>query len=246
MKTTNNPRVLFFDIETRPNLSYVWGRWEQDVIENVSDWSFLSFAYKWEGDKTVKAYSLPDFKSYKKNQEDDKELVTKLWELFNEADIVVAHNGNDFDIKKANARFLVHGLPPPTPFKSIDTKLVAKLRFKFDSNKLDELGRQLGIGQKISTGGFATWKGCMSGDMKSWFKMVKYNKHDVVLLEKVYLKLRPWITNFPITHLDNGNCYHCHADTLQKRGYRFNKSMRFQRYQCTSCGAWSSGKGEKI
>ena len=30
-------KVLFFDIETAPNLSYVWGQWQQDVIDHAQE-----------------------------------------------------------------------------------------------------------------------------------------------------------------------------------------------------------------
>ncbi len=244
-KTTTEPKVLIFDIETAPNLGFAWAKWEQNIIENVKDWYLLSFAYKWLGEKEVHAYALPYFKDfYKKNPEDDERLVEKLWELMDEADIVIAHNGNAFDIKKANARFLVHGLPPPKPFKTIDTKLVAKQSFKFDSNALDELGRYLGIGRKLPHTGFHLWKGCMTGDKKSWDLMVKYNKQDIVLLEEVYLKLRPWMKSFPIARVDNGICRHCESSYLQKRGFSYTKMYKIQRLQCYGCGAWSTGDKE--
>lgn len=240
-------KILLFDIETAPNLGYVWGKWEQDVIENEKDWYMLSFAYKWLDDKKVKAYSLPDFPAYKKDRENDKALVTKLWELFNEVDIIIAHNGDQFDIRKANARFMVHGLGAPSPYKTIDTKKVAKKYASFDSNKLDELGRYLGIGRKEQTGGFGLWKGCMSGDKKSWNKMVSYNKQDVILLEKVYLKLRGWMTNHPNVNLftEEDGCPACGSDHVQKRGFSIAGNKTRQRFQCQDCGKWSLGELSK-
>lgn len=245
-KITGVPKILLFDIETAPNLGYVWGKWEQDVIENTRDWYMMTFAYKWLGEKTTHAYSLPDFPLYKRNPEDDTALVKKLHELFCEADIVVAHNGNEFDVKKANARFLAAGLNPPTPYKTIDTKLVAKRYFRFDSNALEALGQYLKLGKKRPTGGFSLWRDCMHGIRSAWLKMVHYNKGDVDLLEKVYLRLRPWIATFPITRPDNGTCLTCGGKHLQARGSRFTKKLRIQRLQCTGCGAWSSGKSGKI
>jgi hypothetical protein len=237
-------KTVIFDIETSPNLGYVWGKWEQNVIENVKDWRVLSFSYKVLGENKTYAYGLCDFPGYKKDKDDDTKLVKKLHEVLSDADVVVAHNGDEFDIKKANARFLAAGLTPPTPYKSIDTKKVAKKYFKFDSNKLDELGRYLGIGRKLQTGGFDLWKGCMYGDMKAWTLMKKYNKQDVDLLEKVYLRLRPWITNFP-TFENRGVCRNCGSTRLQSRGHRYTISNKIQRLQCSGCGAWSDGKKER-
>jgi hypothetical protein len=237
-------KTILFDIETSPNLGYVWGKWEQDVIENVKDWRILSFSYKVLGENKTHAYALCDFPGYKKDKEDDSALMGKLHEVLSSADIVVAHNGDEFDIKKANARFLAAGLTPPTPYKSIDTKKVAKRYFRFDSNKLDELGRYLGIGRKLQTGGFQLWKDCMAGDMNAWSKMKTYNKQDVVLLEKVYLKLRPWITTFPAVS-EHGKCVKCGSTRLQSRGYRNTITNKIQRLQCQGCGGWSDGKKER-
>lgn len=235
-------KILLFDIETSPNIGFTWGKWEQNVIEFVEDWHMLSFAYKWLDEKTTHVVSLPDFKLYSKDKSNDKELVKELWKLFDEADAIIAHNGTKFDIKKSNTRFIQHGLTPPSPYKVIDTLTIAKKYFKFDSNKLDDLGKYLGVGRKIDTGGFELWKGCMSGDMLSWRRMCLYNKQDVILLEKIYLKMRNWITNHPnLSVLDgrNGTCNSCGSAKLQKRGFGIRGGgTKVQRMNCQSCGAW--------
>lgn len=240
-----SPKILFFDIETMANLSYVWGKYEQNTIATHRHWYMLTFAYKWLGDKRTHVLSLPDFPLYKKDPTNDKQLVEALWKLFDEADVVVAHNGDQFDIKKTNARFLKHGLKPPTPYKKIDTKKVAKRYFRLDSNKLDDIGDYFGIGRKINTGGFELWLGCEAGDTRSWNLMCRYNKQDVVLLEKVYLKMLPYIDNHPNYNLLVGtthSCPNCGHNHLQRRGYAMTRVSRRQRYQCTKCGAWSQGE----
>jgi DNA-directed RNA polymerase subunit RPC12/RpoP len=168
--------------------------------------------------------------------------VKALWDVMSMADIDIAHNGDEFDIKKANARFLVHGLPPLSPYKTIDTKKVAKKYFRFDSNKLDELGHYLGLGRKLPHTGFNLWKGCMAGDKKSWKLMTEYNKQDVILLEKVYLKLLPWIQNYPIVHPENGTCRNCGSKHITKSKSRAVKNGWKQQYQCQSCGAYKTGE----
>ncbi len=239
----NEPKVLILDLETSPNLGFTWQRWEQNVIDVVKDWYILSFSYKWVGEKKVHVHALPDFSGYNKDKEDDRKLCEKLWELLDEADIVVAHNGDQFDFKKSNARFLVHGLVSPSPYKTVDTKKVAKKYFKFDSNKLDELGRQLGIGRKMQHGGFELWKGCMSGDKKSWKTMKDYNIQDVLLLEKVFMKMRPWIGNYPIVSPYAGVCRNCGGVHLAKRGFSYVNGGKYkvQRLRC-DCGAWNVGE----
>lgn len=236
-------KILLYDLETSPNLGYVWGKYDQNVVEFTENWSILCFAYKWLDEKNTHVVALPDYKLYKRNKKDDRHVVKALWELFNEADIIIAHNGNSFDAKKANAKFLMYGLTPPSPSKQIDTKLVAKRYFRFDSNKLDDLGAYLGVGRKVETGGFELWKGCMRGDIQAWNKMRKYNRQDVILLEKIYLKMRSWIDNHPHVkaHTDaRGKCSACGSGNLQKRGFGIKGgSIRVKRYQCIGCGKWS-------
>ena|SRR3990167_9539035 len=243
-----NTKILLFDIETAPNLAYVWGKYEQDVIDYEHEWYMLSFAYKWLGDKKINAYSLPDFRGYSKDKENDKELTKKLWELMNEADIIMGHNSDQFDIRKTNARFIANGLLPPEPFRTIDTKKVAKRYFNFNSNSLNDLAKYLKLGEKVDTGGFELWRGCMVGDKKSWRKMIEYNKHDIVLLEKIYYVLRPWITNHPnLNILDDKkmSCPNCKSKKIQSRGWQINTVNKRRRYQCMECGRWSIGKIEK-
>lgn len=231
-------KVLFYDIETTPNLGYVWGKYEQDVIEYQSEWELLSFASKWLGEKSVSAVG--------RNTHTEKELVEALHAKLDEADVVIAHNGDRFDQRKANAKFIEFGLLPPTPYKTVDTLKVARRYFAFNSNKLDDLGRVLGLGRKKQTGGFALWKGCMDNNPAAWRTMIRYNKQDVTLLEKVYLKLRPWIENHPPMNVLNDRptaCPKCSSeDTMQARGWATTKVAKRRRYQCTGCGGWCQGR----
>lgn len=232
------PKILLFDIETFANLAYVWGKYEQNVIDYEKEWYMLCFAYKWLDESSTKTVGLPHFpKSYKKDSEDDRVLCYELWKLFDEADIVIAHNGRSFDVKKANARFAYHGFPPPSPYKIVDTKEVAKKYFKFNSNKLDDLGAHFGLGRKIDTGGFDLWRGCVKGDMASWNRMLRYNRQDVILLEKIYKKLLPWMTNHPNLAQLNGDriaCPNCGSNNVQKRGIKYG----YQSWWCIDCHAW--------
>ena len=242
-------KILTFDIENSPNLAYVWGKYEQNVLDYEQEWRMLSFAYKWLGEKTTHALSLPDFETYKRDKADDYELVLELWYLLDEADIVIGHNSDRFDIRKTNARFIAHGFKPPAPYKTIDTLKIARKHLMLNSNKLSHLSEYLGIGSKLETGGFGLWLGCMNGNMKAWKKMVSYNKQDVILTEAVYKKLLPWITNHPNVNVFDeklGACPNCASKKIQKRGWNFTQLSKRQRYQCMSCGRWSSGKIERI
>ena len=151
----NKPlKVLFFDVETAPNIGYTWEKYETNVIEFLRERYMLCFTVKWLDENKPQTFGLPDFSDYKKDKTSDKALVLKLWEYINEADIIVAHNGDSFDIKVMNTRFIVNGLTPPSPYKTVDTRKEARKRFGFSSNSLNDLGNVLGLGKKLSTGGF--------------------------------------------------------------------------------------------
>lgn len=238
-------KILVFDIETAPNEGYTWGKYEQNVIQFTHNWYMLCFAAKWLNQKKVYTAKLPDFKLYKREKDNDREVVKALWHLLDEADVVVAHNGNKFDIKKSNARFAYHGLPPPSSYASIDTLLVAKRYFKFDSNHLTDLGTFFKIGNKLHHEGFSLWTKCMAGNKRAWRKMIKYNIQDIILLEKLYLKLLPWITNHPNRALYDckpNACPNCGQTNLIKNGLYYTRIQTYQRWRCKDCGASATSR----
>lgn len=238
-------RILLFDIENSPSKAYIWQSKTLYVPNDMifEEWYMLCWGAKWLGDKNIMSSALCDFKGYDKNKTNDYHIVKALWELLNEADVVVAHNAVNFDVKKANARFIHHGLPPPSPFKIVDTLLISKSKFKFTSNKLDYLGKNLGIGRKKETAGIALWERCMAGDRKSWHDMVSYCKNDVLLLERLYKKLLPYIDKHPNRNIYGGTvdkCPKCGHSSMVKRGFKYSVYGKKQQYQCKKCGGWCS------
>lgn len=229
-------KIVSYDIETAPSLGHFFDLWKEgNIVATVADWYILSWSVKYLGGKQI-TRGLCDYPTFKKDKTDDRELVTDLWKIFNEADILIAHNGDRFDRRKSNTRFIKHNLAPPEPYKTVDTLKVARRNFAFNSNRLDDLGASLGVGRKTKHPGIDMWLGCMTGDPASWSLMKKYNKQDVILLEKIYLKLLPWIDNHPYLGTD---C-NCSSPQLQKRGFGLNKRGPYQRLQCVNCKAWSS------
>ena len=243
------PKILVFDIETAPMISYMWRMWKETIGINQieSDWYILCWCAKWVGEKKIHKAALPDFPTYyKKHPESDKAILAPLWDLINEADILVTHNGNRFDIPKTNSRFLVNGMNPPAPSKSVDTYQIARHKFGFTSNKLDYIGQHLGLGKKKETGGFKLWRDCLKGDPTAWKKMVRYNMQDVNLLEKVYIKLRPWARTHPVFSLycddEEIRCHRCGSTNLSPNGSVMTAAGQYKRYHCNDCGAWPRGR----
>ena len=237
------PKVLIFDIETAPILGYVWQLWDQNVALNQinKDWHILSWSAKWLHDPATKVMYMDQ--RHAKNIEDDSGILKKIWELLDEADIVITQNGKSFDQKKLNARFILNGFQPPSSYKHIDTKLIAKRHFAFTSNKLeymtDKLCTQYKKLKHAKFSGFELWKECLAGNLAAWKEMETYNKYDVLSLEELYTKLIPWDSsiNFNLYHDDETNECKCGSTDLIKNGFYYTASGKFQKHKCKKCGA---------
>lgn len=235
----SNVKTLIFDIETSPIEGYVWGTYQTDVVKVKKDWQLLSVAWKWRGDRGTKLVTA-------EGESDDHVVTETVRDLMDEADIVVAHNANGFDNKRVKTRMAYYAFAPPSPFKTVDTLAVAKRTFAFTSNRLDDLCRFLGIGGKIQTGGFATWEGCLNGDPKAWERLGRYNRNDVVILERLYEALLPWMDTHPNVSMiaDNPDaCPKCGVvGQMIRQGWRYHGVTKRPRYQCNACGGWCQGR----
>lgn len=227
-------KILHWDCETSPNLADVWSLWNVNVsLNQLRESSFMMcWAAKWHNERTVK------FSSF--HRDGKTEMVSGIWKLMDEADAVVTYNGHRFDRPTLNKEFLLEGLDPPSPSKQIDLYSVVKKHFKFPSSKLAYVSEQLGLGSKESHEGHSLWVKCLAGDEAAWRKMERYNKQDVILLEKLYGKLLPWITNHPNYGLYGGHsCPNCGGDDLRREGFAQTANGSYQRYQCRTCSTWS-------
>ena len=243
-EVVQSPKILIMDLETAPIKAFVWRLWKQDVYidQIISDWFLLTFSAKWLGSNEVISGRLTGKEAL---EESDYRIVKDLWNLIDEADIVIAHNGNSFDIPKMKARFAINGLPPTSFYQQIDTKVIAAKEFGFTSNKLDFLAQTFGISKKIHTE-FELWARCMKGEDKALEEMETYNKHDVEILEEVYMKLRPYIKNHPnVTLYDDKvshGCPTCGSEHLVEEGFYYTSVGKFQVYRCEECEALSRSR----
>jgi hypothetical protein len=232
-------KILILDIETAPNLAYVWRLFKTNVgLEQIKqNSSIISYAAKWLGK--------PDVYYVDTHVWSEKYMLESLNTLLDEADAVVTHNGNSFDLPRVRSRSLVCDLPPPSPYKQIDTYRVAKKYFGFDGNSLDALCRILGIGQKHNRkfAGFELWKELLQGNHDAWKELRVYNIKDVEITEQLYLRMRPWMSNHPnMPVFDEENkpaCPKCGSHHLERRGFAYTNVGKFQRFRCHDCGGWS-------
>ena len=243
-------KILFVDIETAPMEVFVWELYKQRIpITNViKDWSMLTWSAKWLYNDEIISRKVTTGAATDRN---DMEILQDLWWLLDEADIVIAHNAIKFDVRKINARFIENGLRPTSPYQIIDTLKVAQRNFGFSSHKLDYLLSILSTESKKHTS-FQLWKDCVNGDEKAIDYMLEYNQHDVVVLEELYLLLRPWIKSHANMGLYTDNeesvCANCGSTSLdwEDTNAYVTPANKYSTYRCLNCGAIGRSRYSQI
>lgn len=251
----SKPKVLVFDIETSPIIAHVWSIWEQNVGLNQiqSDWHVMAWAAKWFTGKDGTVYGPHDRMMYMdqrkvKNKEDDSKLLAGIWQLLDQADIIITQNGDSFDVKRLNARFILNGMKPPSSYRSIDTKKIAKRKFGFTSNRLEYMTHKLNKKYKklkhAKFQGHELWTECLKDNKEAWNEMEQYNKYDVLSLEELYINFQPWdnTVNFNVYSERLENVCKCGSKSVKLNGHSFLSSGKYRRYKCTDCGAESRGR----
>lgn len=231
-------KILILDIEWRPVQAFVWRAWDENIQPSqiIQDGGLLCVGVKWFGSGKVDVYS--------EWEHGHEEMLRLVHAAMSEADAIVGYNSSKYDLPKLNGEFVLYGLPPVPPAASIDLiKTVKKLGLFM--NRLAFVGPFLGLGKKLEHEGFSLWRKVMEGDAKAQKKMSRYCAQDVLLTEKLYKKLLPYITNHPKLR-PGDTCPNCESTKTQKRGYRFTRYFRIQRNQCQSCGTWFETTRQKI
>lgn len=236
------PYILILDIETLPMIGYMWGTYKQNISPSqlIEGSVMVSWSAKWLFESEIKYDVMTPKEALNR---DDSRITKSIWDWVNKADIIVAHNGSQFDMPVLNTRFIIHGLKPPKPYQVIDTLRVIKSRnhgFKFSSNRLDSVCMDLGIPRKLHTD-FSLWQGCMDGKQESLDQMAEYNRNDVGILEEVYVKLRPWIKSHPNIGLyvdtEGSVCPNCGNEEIEWDGEYYTMVSRYSAFRCKKCGA---------
>lgn len=227
---------LYFDIETSYCTGWFWRPSFKTSIsydQVLKESAIICICYKWQG--SDKVYHLTWDKGC------DKSMMDKFYSVIEQADEVITHNGDNFDIKWIRTRFLLHGYKSMPDLKSIDTLKISRQKFRFDSNRLDAIGKILGFGGKKDTGGIQLWHDIIQkNSKKAMMDMVAYCKRDVELLEKVFLKLEGFAK--PKTHLgvfsggDKADCPYCASKRvgLNDRSVSANGTIKC-RMRCYDC-----------
>ena len=234
-------KILFHDIETSLAVSYHFGQWQQNlgIKQQIHESHMLSHAWAWN-DADVQGSILTRDEVLAR---DEQRIVLEVWSLLDECDVYVAHNGKAFDVKKLNGYFLKFGLPPPSPFKVVDTLQIAKRKFNIPFKSLAYLAKFLGVTQKIDNSGMELWVDCAQGKQEALDEMMDYNFGDIVTLREIYYKLIGWdndAVNMSLYEDVEGlACPHCgstHVAQLKGK-YAYTAQRKYQVYRCGSCNA---------
>jgi DNA polymerase elongation subunit (family B) len=236
-------KILLFDIETSPMEVFVWQLKQNGWISPesvIKDWSILTWSAKWLFDDTVYNARVNAQDAQNRN---DASIMQELWNLLDEAHIIIAHNGARFDVRRMNARFALNGYNPPLPYRVVDTLRVARQRFDFSSYKLDYINQLFGLEQKGHPG-YGLWKRSVQGTEdaeEALHEMSTYCDNDVRILEELYVQIRPWIKGHPNLGLyidtDGESCTNCGNTALDWRGKYYTPAGRYLAFRCKSCGA---------
>jgi len=181
---------LFYDLETSMLVTWAWRTGKQYVGANqiLEHNKIISAHWKWEGEDKVHHID------WGLNKQCDKKIVETLIKEFDKADEIVAHNGDRFDIKWVKSRAIYHGLEMRSNYRSIDTLKLAKSNLNLPSYSLKELCKYYGLPQKIDAGGIETWQKIQfEKDQEALDHLLFYGDGDIISLEAVFQKLRPYV-----------------------------------------------------
>lgn len=232
--------VLLLDIEWRPTKAWVWGAWKENIHPEkiIEHGGLLCVGAKWLGDKETFLFS--------EWEHGHVGMLEAIHGMMSFADAIVTYNGDKYDIPKLHGEFVLYDLPPAPPCTQIDVMKAIK-KFGYFMNRLAFIGPFLGIGAKMEHEGMALWTKVIDGDENAQRRMARYCVQDVRLLERLYLKVRPYIRTHPhLGKTGHGECPACGGTHSHSRGSVRTRVYKKQRLHCQDCGHWFFGKQTKI
>jgi hypothetical protein len=233
----NKPRVLLFDIETKPVKFWGWRTGDtylrHDQIVEGERFDIICICYRWAHEKKVNALTWD-------KQQSSAKMINDFVKVLETADVVVGQNSDSFDVKQVNTQRMLHGQPPIAWPTSEDTRKQIKKHFYVTSSSLAYMSQLLGGKKKQVDMNFQDWVDIVDKrSAKKLAKMVLYCKRDVDAMYDVWKKIAPYVEvrahRGKAARNGNASCPSCgHADTLRIGG-RLTLAGRVQRLQCKKC-----------
>lgn len=248
------PKILLLDIETLPMEIFVWALYKQrpSYDQMIKDWSIVTWSAKWLYDNSIFSASVTPEEATARN---DKRILKPLWNLLEECDVCIGHNVVRFDNRKINARFIINEYNRPVPYQMIDTLKHAQKVGAFSSHKLNDLCKMLDKESKIKTD-YELWKRASGvykdkkDQQKAIQEMLTYNENDVLILEDLYLELRPWMVSHPnvglFSDVEESLCPACGSDNLYWKGDYCTTVGRFETFRCEECKSIGRSRSSKL
>jgi hypothetical protein len=236
----NVAKILVMDIERRPAIAQIWDQKTRFVP--VRNWLRMPETLCWAG----QWYGEPDMQFHAAWTSRD-DMVLASWEAFDKADIVVGWNSVSFDEKHLRSDWLLAGLDPPRPWKSVDLFRVVRSTFGFESNSLGHVTKRLGIPTKEGFYDMQMCEAALAGDVEAQDSMQAYNEADVTATLAAYVRLLPWIKRHPhVAELPAGDpnaatCNRCGSSDLAREGTYRAVQINYLLYRCRDCGGTVRG-----
>lgn len=244
------PKVLFLDIETAPSLGFYWSLWSNPMQSMIiKRQHMIGWSAKWMFDSEIYSQIMTPKEVDDRNE---KKIIKAIWDLVDDADIVVGHNAKAFDMRHLNARFIENGMPKPSSYLIIDTLKHCRKAFKWESYRLDFIGREIfGIEGKMETpkklwfdavnAPYLRKGGTREKQKEALEIMEEYNKEDIRLLEDVYFLVRPYINPHPNLSLfvDDGSelCPVCTSKNYETVSEYSTYVNIFPECRCKDCNS---------
>lgn len=240
MKPYDGLKILLMDLELTFAIYYAYPSKREQYLSDrniVHDQFCTCAAWKWHHEISTYAVKITDDKKqFKKDFRNDRIIAVKLHELMESADVIVAHNGDNFDLKHANTLFRKHGLGPIPKRKSIDTLKVARKYFSFPGNSLDSLSKRFG---SIGKNQKPNWHKMTDGDAAEINIAATYCKNDVRELEVIFNEMKPYMERFPSLRKRTERpteCECCGSKRIHSKGTDFDGIKLYHRFKCIECG----------
>lgn len=124
----------------------------------------------------------------------DAPLLRDILSYIEDIDVLVAHNGVNFDLPFIRTRAIVHGLPAVNFQKIIDPVKLARQHFRFPGNSLQSISNVIGTHAQKTPLKPETWqRAALDGDGSAMEEIVEHCIEDVEVLEEVCWKIRGYV-----------------------------------------------------